>query len=117
MAGIVGVAFYGVDCVVFDLFDAADMVGDAVLTAFVGVVPIEEDDVTGVGSVGVILPLFTGFEPVFTYVSDGEAGYDTVFEVAALIGTPTGEDCAQIYSLVKTVPSPVGSIILFFHQR
>ena len=59
-AGVAGVAFYGVDCAVFDLFDDADMVGNAVLTAFVGEVPIEEDDITGAGRVGVILPLFTG---------------------------------------------------------
>lgn len=71
---VAGVSFYGVDEAVFDLFDDADMVGDAVLAALVGVVPIEEDNVAGAGSVGVILPLLTGFEPVLTCVANGETG-------------------------------------------
>ena len=107
-AGVAGVASYGVDCSIFDFFDDAYMVGDAFLTVFVGVVPIEKDDVTEVGSIGVILPLFTSFKPILTNIADSEAGYNTVFEVAAFIGTPTDEDCTPIYSLVKTVPSPVG---------
>lgn len=84
------------------------MVRDAVLADLVGVVPVEEDYVTGIGSVGVILPLFTGFEPVLACIADCEAGDDTVFEVATFIGTPTDEDCTPVHSLVKTVPSPVG---------
>ena len=51
-AGVAGVAFYSVDDAIFDLFDDADVVGDTVLTAFNGVIPIEEDDVAGVGSAG-----------------------------------------------------------------
>ena len=107
-AGVAGVTFYGVYDAVFDLFDYSDMVGDAVLAALVGVVPVEKDDVAGVGGVGVVLPLVAFFEPVFTDIADGEAGENTVFQVAAFIGTPTDEDCTLIYSLVKTVPSPVG---------
>ena len=107
-AGVAGVAFYGVDYAVFDFFDNAYMVRDAVLAAFFGVVPIEEDDITGVGSVGVILPLFTGFEPVLACVADCKAGYDTVFEVATFVCTPTDEDCTPVYSSIEAVPSPVG---------
>ena len=84
------------------------MVRDAVLADLVGVVPVEEDYVTGIGSVGVILPLFTGFEPVLACVADCKAGDNTVFEVAAFIGTPTDKDCTPINSLVKAVPLPVG---------
>ena len=107
-AGVAGVAFYGVDGVVFDFFDDTDVVGDAILTTFVGVIPIEKDDIARAGRVGVILPLFTGFEPILTNIADSEAGQDAVFEVAALIGTPTDEDGTPIYSLVKAVPSPIG---------
>ena len=107
-AGVAGVTFYGIDDAVFDFFDNAYMVRDAVLTAFVGVVPIEKDDVTGVGSIGVILPLVTGFEPVLACVADCKAGNNTAFKVSTFIGTPTDKDCTPIYSLVETVPSLAG---------
>ena len=71
-AGVGGVAFYGIDYAVLDLFDDTDMVGDAVLTAFVGVVPIEEDDVTGVRGVGVVLPLVAILEPFLTNIANGK---------------------------------------------
>ena len=102
-AGVAGVAFYGVDDTVFHLFDDADMVGDAVLTAFVGVVPIEEDDVTGVGSVGVILPLVTGFEPVLACVADCKAGNNTAFKVSTFICTPTDKDCTPVHSFIEAI--------------
>ena len=107
-AGVAGVAFYGVDDAVFDFFDNADMVGDAVLSSFFGVVPIEEDNVSGVGGVGVVLPLVTILEPVLANIADGEAGENTVFQIATLIGTPTDKDGTPIYSFIEAVPSPVG---------
>ena len=73
-AGVGGVAFYSVDGAVVDLFDDADVVGDAVLAAFFRVVPIEEDDVTWVGGIGIILPLLTSFKPILTNIADSEVG-------------------------------------------
>ena len=66
-AAIAGVALDGVDNAVFDLLDDTDMVGLTVLWAGAAlVVPIEEDNHAGRGLHGVIRPLPTLPEPLYT---------------------------------------------------
>lgn len=83
------------------------MLGDAVLTAVFGVDPIKENDVTRVGSAGVILPLVAFFEPVFANIADGEGGKNIILKVAALVGAPTNKYCTPIHSFIEAVPSPI----------
>lgn len=84
------------------------MVGDTVLTAFVGVIPIEGDDITGIRGVGVVLPLVTIFEPILTRVADGKTGKNAVFKKATLVGALTDKDGTPAYSLIEAVPTAVG---------
>ena len=116
-AGVSGVAFYSVDGAVFDFFDDAYMVEDAVLTSLVRVVPIEEYDITRIGGIGITLPLIAFLEPVFADIADGKAGKDTVLQISTIVGTPTDKYCAPVHSFIEAIPSPEGFTAYIVHLR
>lgn len=81
---VTAVAFYGVDVAALDLFDDSNVVCDTILAVGFGLVPIEVDNVTGIGGIGFILPLIAGSEPAFA--GDTACGFGN--EIGVDIATP-----------------------------
>lgn len=104
-ANVAGIALYGVNHVALHLFHNAHVIRLPVQAVCL---PIEKDDIAGIGRILVIPPQTAGFEPLLSRANSGKFGKDTGFDVPALIRTPAHKTGAPFHTAAKTIPAPVG---------
>ena len=69
--------------------------------------PVEEDNHSGFWSYIAFHPLASILKPLCTSGTVGVLRNDTVFNMPALIGTPTHKACAPLHTGTEAVPAPI----------
>lgn len=102
------ISLNGVDFPVLNFLNDTDMICQSVLrTGRTSVVPVEEDNITGIWRVGIILPFASVLEPLNAVATSCKLGDDTHINISGLIGTPTDETSTPFYTGAEAVPSPI----------